>query len=96
MKDIVFEYIIINYNKYNMKYTNKININSKPHSYTIYYTKIDENIYIKLLNFEFTISQNISENMTEFLKEKKWTDANIETLRAKFFDNNRVTTIFIS
>ena len=28
-----------------MKYTNKINISSQPHSYTLYYTKKDNHIY---------------------------------------------------
>lgn len=78
-----------------MKYTNKINIVARPHSYTIYYSKIDNNIYIKMLQNEFIINDNFSEDFIDFLIYKNWSELNINTLRDKFYNGKKITTIFI-
>jgi hypothetical protein len=78
-----------------MKYTNKINISSQPHSYTLYYTKKDNHIYIKILKNEFIINDIFSEDFIDFLIYKNWSELNINTLRDKFYNGKRITTIFI-
>jgi len=78
-----------------MKYTHKININSSPHSYTLYYTKSEVNIYIKILKNEFVLENDLSDDLINFLIERKWTEENLFLLRDKFYNNKSVSTIFI-
>ena len=78
-----------------MKYTNKINISSLPHPYTLYYIKKDNHIYIKILKNEFIINDIFSEDFIDFLIYKNWSELNINTLRDKFYNGKRITTIFI-
>ena len=64
-----------------------------PHSYTIYYSKLDNNIYIKMLQNEFIINDNFSEDFIDFLIYKNWSESNINTLRDKFYNGKKITTI---